>query len=231
MVVVAEVAKDAVECAGKVAEEVGKKAGNAAEDVAHGVGDAAEDVGKAGEKFAKEAGEALENVGKAGEKVVKETGDALEDAGRAVKEGLEDLTEGTKRLLRKTNAELARAYTNVEELASAPYHFIENQVDGYIAIAKDTAKAALRGKIVDVVFQLSVQPWKVQEESAFKAIGESMLMHLSMAALAAPQRSPPSMRIDARATLSWLSRLVRSRGPPVKGLPPLARFRAQRKGR
>jgi hypothetical protein len=78
----------------------------------------------------------------------------------------------------------------VEDLASASYHFIENQVDAYIAIAKDTAKAALRGQIADVVFQLSVQPWKVQEESAFEAIGESKLMKYIATAAASTYGGP-----------------------------------------
>lgn len=166
---------------GEAAEKAGKEVGKAAEDVAQGAGHAAEDVGKAAEK------------------VVKEAGEVVEDVGNTVKEGVEDLTEEAKRLIHKTRSELGRAYTNVEELASASYHFIENQVDGYISIGKETAKAALRGQIADVVYQLSVRAWKVQEESTFEAIGRSKLVKYFATAAASTYGGP----VGAAAFAAW----------------------------
>lgn len=176
-----EAAGDVAKGAGMVAGKVGKEAGRAVEGVAKGAGDAVEDVGKVGKKVVSEVGKAAGRVGK------------------AVNEGAEDLTNEAKRLIFKTRSELGRAYTNVEELASASYHFIENQVDGYIAIGKDAVRACLQGQIVDVVYQLSLRPWKVQEESTFEAIGRSRLLKYYATAAASVYGGPAG----AAAFAAW----------------------------
>lgn len=176
-----EAAADAAKGVGKAAEKVGKEVGKAAEDIAQGVDHAAEDVGKAGEK------------------VVREASKAAEDVGKTVKEGVEHLTDEAKRLLHRTRTEIGRAYTNVEALASASYHFIENQVDGYISIGRKVGKAALRGQIEDVVYQLSVRPWKLQEESTFEAIGQSKLVKYFATAAASTYGGPAG----AAAFAAW----------------------------